>query len=142
MIKELLTDNTNLIELYLTNNNDNTITSLNIDKNIITIEVIGDVLHINYDDTSMEILELSEENYKKMYELWFKEVPMFISDKHKEVIKSLNFVKINKDKLNNMSFLNNYFKDVEKAKLFFNYMKIRKNKILNDKKAWNYKDKK
>jgi hypothetical protein len=35
MIKELLTDNTNLIELYLTNNNDNTITSLNIDKNII-----------------------------------------------------------------------------------------------------------
>ena len=35
MIKELLTDYTNLIELYLTNNYDNNITSLNIDKNII-----------------------------------------------------------------------------------------------------------
>ena len=114
----------------------------NIDKNITTIEVIGDVLHINYDDTSMEILELTEENYKKMFELWFKEVPMFISDKHKEVIKSLNFVKINKDKLNNMSFLNKYFKDTEKAKVFFDYMKIRKDKILNDKKGWTYQDKK
>jgi len=114
----------------------------NIDKNITTIEVIGEILHINYDDTSMEILELSEENYKKMYELWFKDLPMFISDKHKDVIKSLNFIKINKDKINNMSFLNKYFKDTEKAKKFFNYMKIRKDKILNDKKGWNFQDKK
>ena len=93
----------------------------NIDKNITTIEVIGDVLHINYDDTSMEILELSEENYKKMYELW-KLLLLFLSSL---VISVLQYVFISRITVKKThACVTKYYRNIlRQSRIFFdNYL--------------------
>ena len=51
-------------------------------------------LTLLYDNNTTEELILSQETYKKLFENWFTEVQMFISDKHKDIIRLLNFDKI------------------------------------------------
>ena len=96
-------------------------------------------LTLLYDNNTTEELNLNQETYTKLFENWFTEVPMFISDKHKDIIRLLNFAKINKEAEITINKLNSYFSDTEKAKVFLNYLKQRVEKIKQEKEKWSVK---
>jgi len=91
---------------------------------------------IIYDNNTNEEFILNIDNYIKIFDKWFVDVPMFLSDKFKTIIKSLNFVKINKETERNILILDEFFSNTENCIKFFNYTKIRNEKINNDKIKW------
>ena len=91
---------------------------------------------IYYKNNSNEDIILNIENYIKIFDKWFINVPMFLSDKFKVIIKSLNFIKIKKDIDKNLIILDDYFSNTDNCKKFFDYTKIRNQKIIDDKKKW------
>jgi hypothetical protein len=116
----------------------------NLELEITNLKNIDNVLFIDYlNKTSNNILqeriELDGEFYKNLFETFFTEVPVFISDRHKQIIKSLNFVKINKEKEINIEFLNNYFKNEDNVLKVLNYFRTRKDIILAEKSKWKNK---
>ena len=117
----------------------------NLELEITTLKSIDNVLFIDYlnktsNNTLQERIELDEEFYKNLFETFFKEVPVFISDKHKQIIKSLNFVKINKEKQINIEFLDNFFKNEADVLKVLNYFRTRKDIILAEKSKWTIKN--
>ena len=93
-------------------------------------------ISIYYENNSNEDIILNIENYIKIFDKWFINVPMFLSDKFKTIIKSLNFIKINKDINKNLIILDEFFSNTDNCKKFFDYTKIRNQKIIDDKKKW------
>ena len=93
-------------------------------------------LTIVYSNSAVETILLNKTNYIAMFDNWFIETPVFITDKFKAQIKSLNFVKINKDEERNINELDNFFSDIDKALKFFNYVRSRKELIETEKQKW------
>ena len=89
---------------------------------------------IYYENNNNEDIILNIENYIKIFDKWFIDVPMFLSDKFKTIIKSLNFIKINKEIDKNLIILDDFFSNTDNCKKFFDYTKIRNQKIIDDKK--------
>ena len=121
-------DNLSNLELEL-----NEINSID---NVIFIDYIN-----KYDNSILqERVVLDEKYYIKLYDTFIKDVQVFISDKHKQILKYINFVKINKDKDNSLKSLETYFSSNENAKKFLNYIRIRKDLILTEKSKWTVKN--
>lgn len=93
-------------------------------------------LTIVYSNTAVETIILNKNNYIALFDNWFIETPVFITDKFKAQIKSLNFVKINKDEEKNIKELDDFFSDTDKALKFFNYVRNRKELIRLEKQKW------
>ena len=96
----------------------------NLELEISNINSLENVLFIDYlnkTDNSIlqERVELNEEYYLNIYDSFIKDVPVFISDKHKQILKYINFVKINKDKKVCIESLKNYFSNSGKCKKIF-----------------------
>jgi hypothetical protein len=110
----------------------------NIDETItnITYSINEKKLTIVYGNSAVETIILNKTNYIAIFDKWFIETPVFITDKFKAQIKSLNFVKINKDEERNINELDNFFSDTDKASKFFNYARTRKNLIDVEKLKW------
>jgi len=107
----------------------NTITDLIInDNNII----------ITYDNSSIEIIPITLESYKNMYNFWIINEPVFISDKFKSVLNLLILVN-NDDKY--VSKLNEFFNEgnVVNVKAFIIYMRGRKEYLAIEKLKWTTK---
>tara|TARA_Y100000996_G_scaffold163071_1_gene126663 strand:+ start:423 stop:770 length:348 start_codon:yes stop_codon:yes gene_type:complete len=113
----------------------------NLDNNITNISFNNNILNFTFDNNATEQLILNDTNYIKIFDKWFLDTPVFISDKFKKQIKSLNFIKINKDKAKNIQELNIFFSNIENSTKFFNYVRTRKNKIDYDKLKWHEKPK-
>ena len=116
----------------------------NLELEISNINSLENVLFIDYlnkTDNSIlqERVELNEEYYLNIYDSFIKDVPVFISDKHKQILKHINFVKINKDKKVCIESLKNYFSNSENAKKFLKYIRTRKDTILEEKSKWTVK---
>ena len=117
----------------------------NLELELNEINSIDNVLFIDYlnkSDNSIlqERIELDEDYYVKLYDTFVKDVPVFISDKHKQILKYINFVKINKDKDNSLKSLETFFSNSENAKKFLEYIRIRKDLILAEKSKWTVKN--
>lgn len=102
----------------------------------ITYSINEKKLTIVYSNSGVESIILNKANYIALFDNWFIETPVFITDKFKAQIKSLNFVKIDKDVVKNLNDLNIFFGDTDKALKFFNYVRSRKEIIDLDKKKW------
>ena len=107
----------------------------NLELEISNINSLDNVLFIDYlNKTDNSILQervvLNDEYYLKIYDTFIKDVPVFISDKHKQIMKHINFVKINKNKETSMNSLENFFSNSENATKFLNYIRTRKDTIL------------
>jgi len=117
----------------------------NLELEISNINSLENVLFIDYlnkTDNSIlqERVELNEEYYLNIYDSFIKDVPVFISDKHKQILKYINFVKINKDKKVCIESLKNYFSNSENAKKFLKYIRTRKKTVLVEKSKWTVKN--
>lgn len=117
----------------------------NLELEINNINSLDNVLFIDYlkkSDNSIlqERIELNDDYYIKLYDTFIKDIPVFISDKHKLIIKHINFVKINKDKDNSLKSLETFFSNSENATKFLKYIRIRKDLILAEKSKWTVKN--
>lgn len=118
---------------------------INLELEISNINSLDNVLFIDYlnkTDNSIlhERVELNDEYYLNIYESFIKDVPVFISDKHKQIMKHINFVKINKDKELSIKSLEIFFSNSENATKFLNYIRTRKETILAEKSKWTVKN--
>tara|TARA_B110000003_G_scaffold55393_1_gene55412 strand:- start:6199 stop:6570 length:372 start_codon:yes stop_codon:yes gene_type:complete len=117
----------------------------NLELEISNINSLDNVLFIDYQNKTdnsilQERVELNEEYYLNIYDSFIKDVPVFISDKHKQIMKHINFVKINKDKEMSIKSLENFFSNSENATKFLNYIRTRKDIILAEKSKWTVKN--
>ena len=116
----------------------------NLELEISNINSLDNVLFIDYlNKTDNSILQervvLNDEYYLKIYDTFIKDVPVFISDKHKQILKHINFVKINKNKETSINSLENFFSNSENATKFLKYIRTRKDTILAEKSKWTVK---
>lgn len=117
----------------------------NLELEISNINSLDNVLFIDYQNKTdnsilQERVELNEEYYLNIYDSFIKDVPVFISDKHKQIMKHINFVKINKDKEMSIKSLENFFSNSENATKFLKYIRTRKEIILSEKSKWTVKN--
>ena len=116
----------------------------NLELEISNINSVDNVLFIDYlneidNSILQERVELNEEYYLYIYNTFIKDVPVFISDKYKQILKHINFVKINKDKEISIKSLEEFFSDNNNATKFLKYIRTRKNIILAEKSKWTVK---
>ncbi len=105
-----------------------------LENEILEIEFTSDIIKIVYDNNEIEIVEKTKEGYKKLYDAWLKEQPMFISDIYKTQMRDLSFVsRSDQSSLNN---LNNFLSEENKieALKFITYM--RKRDLTFERSKW------
>jgi hypothetical protein len=104
----------------------NTITDLVIDN--------GNIV-FTYDNTATEILPITYDTYKRIYDTWIANEPVFISDKFKTILNLLVLINTDRkheDKLNTFFIESN----AENVKKFFIYMRGRKEYLVAEKLKW------
>jgi len=105
-----------------------------LENEILEIEFTSDIIKIVYDNNEIEIVEKTKEGYKKLYDAWLKEQPMFISDIYKTQMRDLSFVsRSDQSSLNN---LNNFLSEENKVEAlkFVTYM--RKRDLTFERSKW------
>lgn len=100
------------------------------------IDVISSEVDIKiiYGGGGNEIITKDKDGYKKLFDGWLVEQPMFISDIYKTQMRDLSFAsRGNPEGIQN---LNNFFVDANKVEdiKFFNYM--RKRDLTFEKQKW------
>lgn len=104
--------------------------------NIITdVIIIDDNIFITYDNGSIETLPKTVDTYKRMYEMWLIDEPIFISDKFKQMLN--NLILINSD-IKHIEKINDFFveSNIVNVKKFLIYMRGRKEYIAAEKIKW------
>jgi hypothetical protein len=87
----------------------------------------NNIIKINRWNSVKKEVELNENGLKELFVENFtgENKGMFLSDKHKTIIKALNFIKIDKNKDNNMTFIKNEFENKDTIMKFFEYLNRR-----------------
>ena len=102
----------------------------------ITYSISQTKLTIIYSNSSVEELILNATTYIAIFNKWFIETPVFITDKYKAIIKALNFIKIGKTVEKSKNELDTFFSNTANALKFFNYARNRKTLIETEKLKW------
>lgn len=115
---------------------------INIVKTVIlNSSVSPNILILTYVDDTIENITLNDVGYTLMYNRWYNDIPMFISDKNKDIIRSMKFVKIgHRDIVIHRNNLNNYFNNTNNHLTFFYNAIIRNVQIPYDKINWSNKN--
>ena len=105
-----------------------------LENEVLSVEFNELTLKITYDNNKIEIVEKTKDGYKKLYDAWLKEQPMFISDIFKTQMRDLSFAyRNNETSFNQMNeFLSE--KNREQAFAFIVYM--RKRDLTFEKAKW------
>lgn len=116
-----------ILDSYFTNS-DNIKNFIRYTRNRIKDAIVeNNVIKINkWNDVKKEV-ELNENGLKEIFIENFvgKNKGMFLSDKHKTIIKALNFIKIDKNKDNNINIIKNEFENKDTIMKFFEYLNRR-----------------
>jgi hypothetical protein len=105
-----------------------------IDKEIKTLLLTPTTIEITYENDIEEIVNKNAEGYKKLYDAWLLEQPMFISDIYKTQMRDLNFAaRNNQTSLNNLNIFLSEDNYTEALK-FITYM--RKRDLTYEKQKW------
>lgn len=105
-----------------------------LDKEIKQLILTPTTIEITYENNIIEIVNKNGDGYKKLYDAWLLEQPMFISDIYKTQMRDLNFAaRNNHESINN---LNNFLSDANKdeALKFITYM--RKRDLTFERQKW------
>lgn len=96
-----------------------------------------DIIEITYETDIIEIINKDCNGYKKLYELWLIEQPVFISDIYKIQMRDLYLASRNKEL--SINELNNFLSEENRneAIKFINYM--RKRDLSEERKKWTKK---
>jgi hypothetical protein len=85
----------------------------------------NETIELTYENDEKEIVEKTKEGYKKLYNAWLKENPMFISDKFKTQMRDLTYA--SNGNMTNLNEINGFLSEGnrEKAIEFMTYMRTR-----------------
>jgi len=104
------------------------------EEDVVDVILTETEIKIIYQNGGNEILTKDKDGYKRMFDEWLKEQPMFISDIFKTQMRDLSFgSRNNQASVNN---LNNFFSENNKTEVikFLNYM--RKRDLTFEKQKW------
>jgi hypothetical protein len=89
---------------------------------------------ITYDNSKTEVVEKNKEGYKKLYDAWLLEQPMFISDIYKTQMRDLAFA--TRNNAASLNQLNNFLSEGNKTEAikFITYM--RKRDLTFEREKW------
>ena len=97
---------------------------------------IPKIIHqiVAYCDKTEFIIEKNKDGYKKLFDAWLIEQPMFISDIYKTQMRDLNFASRGNE--TSINHLNSFIKEENKAEVikFITYM--RKRDLTFEKSKW------
>jgi len=98
------------------------------------IQITDNDFKIIYENDAIEIIEKSQSGYKKLFDAWLLEQPMFISDIYKTQMRDLNFASRGNE--TSINQLNSFFKEENKNEVikFISYM--RKRDLTFEKQKW------
>jgi len=104
------------------------------DKEIKTLIITSSTIEIIYENDINEIINKDSTGYKKLYDIWLKEQPMFISDIYKIQMRDLNYA--SRNNITSINNLNNFFSELNKTEAlkFIDYM--RKRDLTYEKQKW------
>jgi hypothetical protein len=104
------------------------------EEDVVDVSLTDTNINIVYQNGGNEIITKDKEGYKKMYDEWLLEQPMFISDIYKTQMRDLSFGSRNNQK--SVDNLNKFFSESNKTEVikFINYM--RKRDITFEKEKW------
>lgn len=105
-----------------------------LDKEIKQLILTPTTIEITYENNIIEIVNKNGDGYKKLYDAWLLEQPMFISDIYKTQMRDLNFAaRNNHESINN---LNNFLsqENQDEALKFITYM--RKRDLTFERQKW------
>jgi hypothetical protein len=110
----------------------------NIGVSISNVEIVdNENVTITYENNNIETIPINLESYKKMFNAWLKDLPPFITDKHKSVMRSIILVSTTSNE-NEIGKLNDFFKvaNINEVKAFLKYMRERRVIIPIEKQKW------
>jgi hypothetical protein len=104
------------------------------EEDVVDVSLTDTDINIVYQNGGNGILTKDKEGYKKMYDEWLLEQPMFISDIYKTQMRDLSFGSRNNQ--TSVDNLNKFFSENNKTEVikFLNYM--RKRDITFEKAKW------
>ena len=104
------------------------------EEDVVDVSLTETDINIVYQNGGNEIITKDKEGYKKMYDEWLLEQPMFISDIYKTQMRDLSFGSRNNQA--SVDNLNKFFSESNKTEVikFLNYM--RKRDITFEKAKW------
>lgn len=109
----------------------------NIDCEIVSVECSGGNIAIKYSNNEVENLPKNVDTYDNIYKTWIVPTPIFITDKHKDMLRHISLASIQKNS-NSIRTLDTFFQsnNNDAAKTLLTYIRTRKPKIETDKTAW------
>ena len=104
------------------------------DIEIKDLEITDIDFKIIYQNDAIEIIEKNKDGYKKLFDAWLIEQPMFISDIYKTQMRDLNFASRGNE--TSINHLNIFIKEENKTEVikFITYM--RKRDLTFEKSKW------
>jgi len=104
------------------------------EEDVVDVNLTDTEINIIYQSGGTEIITKNKDGYKKMYDGWLVEQPMFISDIYKTQMRDLSFGSRNNQA--SVDNLNNFFREDNKTEVikFLNYM--RKRDLTFEKNKW------
>jgi len=104
------------------------------EEDVVDVNLTDTEINIIYQSGGTEIITKNKDGYKKMYDGWLVEQPMFISDIYKTQMRDLSFGSRNNQ--SSVDNLNNFFRQDNKEEIikFLNYM--RKRDLTFEKNKW------
>jgi len=104
------------------------------EEDVVDVILTETEIKIIYQNGGNEILTKDKDGYKRMFDEWLKEQPMFISDIFKTQMRDLSFGSRNSQ--TSVNNLNNFFSENNKTEVikFLNYM--RKRDLTFEKQKW------
>ena len=104
------------------------------EEDVVDVSLTETDINIVYQNGGNGIITKDKEGYKKMYDEWLLEQPMFISDIYKTQMRDLSFGSRNNQA--SVDNLNKFFSESNKTEVikFLNYM--RKRDITFEKAKW------
>lgn len=109
----------------------------NIDCEIVSVECSGENIAIKYSNDKIETLPKNVDTYDKIYKTWIEPTPIFITDKHKDMLRHISLACIQRNS-SSLKVLNEFFQsnNNDAAQRLLTYIRTRKPKIEMDKTAW------
>jgi hypothetical protein len=108
-----------------------------LENEVVSVEFNDISFIIIYDNNETEIIERTKEGYRKLYDAWLKEQPMFISDIFKTQMRDLTFASNGNQVA--MNELNNFFSEINKEQAIKFIVYMRKRDLTFERAKWTKK---
>jgi len=103
-------------------------------EEIKTIVFLDKAIEITYNNNVKETIVKDKEGYKKLYDAWLLEQPMFISDIYKSQMRDLTYA--SRNNITALGQINNFLSESNKDEALKFIIYMRKRDLTNERQKW------